>query len=196
MHELDYGSDWEYASSRIRDTVIRDKSGNPIYVYSVGPSGIEGDNYLCPTKSVALPWDKLDYSPAPLGYVNQGRKTFYAGRIPTRHYKQGLNSTNFRSFSLDGGYTQYNSPHTFACIKGLYPKLPEAVESVLTHEVFSCGFSRHFALRHEGNDLIIFHREVLVGKASWNMEACELNYVLDTNYKYLEELLQEELGHV
>lgn len=192
---INYGDDIDYASSRIRDTIVRhndefvyvghfDRLDDGIWVVSVSdPNGLN---------SRYVPYDEISLDPIDLGYMNNGSKAIYASRAPARHYKQGLCNNNVRFF---GGLGTIYSYYAHACMKGLYNSPLKSFELVAVGEMKSSALSRNFCLKPVtsglGDKCKLLFRGQVVGSATPASVGNNLNYSLNEEYDFLDEMLEE-----
>jgi hypothetical protein len=190
MEQLNYGDDWDYAGTRLRDSLVRLGDGRPFYVHSVREDGTVSGSLAGSPFDTTASMDDLNLSPVPLGYVNKKRIVSYTSRSPTRHYKQGLTSY---TLVAKGSPVSLTSRDLAKTIMGVYPSVESVMEDVLTEEKSAQAFSRHFCVkgRTNGNPLLMYKHKP-VGVISWNSDACRANFSLDDDYKYLNEVLEEE----
>jgi hypothetical protein len=179
-----YAEDYEYANSRLTETIVRLK-GEPVYIFKVG-AGMKTE--YCTLEDMTTvkrcQAGELDLKPVPLGYCNYNKQACYLSRIPMRRdWRQGLRRGNFASLS---GVNADRIPYDVLrqCIVGDYPTFAGAVEAV--KKVKSMAWHRHWAV---DSDLRILYKgsNVPVGM----LENGEI--VLNSKYQYLKEALKESL---
>lgn len=198
MSVVDYGKDWEYASTRIRNTLVR-YGVNPFYVLNVKrkPKGSGGvafgiNTYTKEEKKILL--EDLNLTPVPLGYVNFTQGVILAQRTPSRYWKQGLDRTNLRhSFNI-----AIDSIPLAKTILGLYPTHFEVFEEVVNGEVVERAFSRDFSfsfVEEENKEMKVNlkYREKLVGKVSCNNGGKNVNFFLNEKFSFLGEVLENSI---
>lgn len=183
-----YEDDWDYAESRLNNTLVR--LGNlPYFVHNICCETGRVEGFLTYEREhAACDLYDLNLEPVPLGYCNTPEGSAYGQRLPTRHYKQGLNGTNYfaKEFRL-----MADSAHTAKTILGLYPDPMEAAEYVMNKEVKSRAFSRDFALGYKRKDTMsLLFRSHECGTVTWNDEKINLNYHLSDQAQYLQEMLE------
>lgn len=187
-----YGNDYGYASTRIVQTIVRTKKGDPVYVISVGGDGV---CYCCPIdkewrveNADRIHLDELDMKPVRLGYVNTAGEASYIQRIPMRRdWKQGLRSENCHG-SHRGLYAM-PMKDVKNCILGIYPTFSTALKDskvgVARGRVKVLAWHRHWALSSRGD---VYYKDYQkVGDLDGD------KVVLDKKFKYLEEYLAETL---
>lgn len=181
-----YGKDYEYANSRLVETIVR-RAGVPIFVVSVNRGMVvyyynldemDGDLKTCDI-------DELDLHPVPLGYCNFNKYATYLSRIPMRRdWRQGLRKGNFTS--QGAGYPGERIPYEALSqvIIGDYPAYKACLDAVL--KVKSMAWARHWSV---DNALDVFYKggRNPVGKVE------EGNVILIPSFSYLKEALQESL---
>lgn len=148
-----YSDDWEYASSRLCETIVR-LNGEPVYIYNVGP-GMKAkygtlDN-LDQEKFCQV--EELDLKPVPLGYCNFNKVASYLTRMPMRRdWRQGLRRGNFVSLN---GIAAERIPYDclYQVIKGDYPSFAAALEA--SKKVKSIAWHRHWSVDCKGD---VFHK--------------------------------------
>lgn len=197
---VDYQSEFHYAGTRIRGTIVRDSEGYPVYVDSVNDeNGVvyikypKGHGSWGKGKEVHL--SSLNLEPMPLGYVNLSRGTVWASRVPARHYKQGLNSTNFTSFGRNS--MDVFSGRIIQAVLNKYPSLLDCLDTLMNDAgVKSKAFSRDFALSRPNPESktvkLIYRGQVDVGRAK--MSDSQVTVHLNEKYHYLNEVLEKSLA--
>lgn len=191
MSSPNYGEDYSYASTRLRDTVVLDLDGAPLYISDITQEGgivggYLGDLSYCipPIDHLNLHLDDVDTSPFKLGYINQGGRAQFAERTPTRYYKQGMNRNNVHSDANIYGAGVRKT------IVGEYPSLSECMELVSCGEKLSWAFSRNFCVSG-GEELNLLFRDEVVGKCLVLGER-DVIPQLSEEFNFLSEMLQEE----
>lgn len=179
-----YGTDYEYANSRLTETIVRLK-GEPVYVYNVR-NGMKVQYGVLKDLDTILECqlEELDLHPVPLGYCNYNKLASYLSRVPMRRdWRQGLRRGNFVSLSgIDANRIPYESLRQ--AILGDYPTFTAAVEAV--GKVKSIAWHRHWAVNINGQ--VLYKGGVRpVGKIENGQ------VVLDSRYMYLTEALKESL---
>lgn len=181
-----YGEDWEYAHSRLAETIVRIEEV-PIYVYGVSRdmlvkyiplSAIDADAPLI------CHINDLDITPVPLGYCNYGKNASYLTRMPMRRdWRQGLRRGNFTSLS---GVDPNKIPYTELglTIMGSYPTFAMTLKSI--KGVKSMAWHRHWALDNGGS---VFYKGSSLPVGTIANGCVEL----DSRHHYLAEALKESL---
>jgi hypothetical protein len=191
MHNVSYGTDYEYAATRLSGTLVR-LNLQPVYVKDIDHE--TGEVYYLSgmnlkTKKCHL--NELDLTPIPLGYINIGRDVSYVQRIPSRSYKQGFHGNSMYSNKL---HVDLVSTSMFNTIRGLYPKTLEVVEHLMCGEADEKAFSRRFSLSAGAKKVFgLNFRGKGVGTASLNFGAMNLNYSFNDKFKFLQETLEEDI---
>lgn len=191
---IHYGDDFEYASSRLRNTVVK-FDDNPVYVVEISDSEVYGtvSNMWGGDEKQVHPKD-LDLSPIPLGFVNWGRTAGFLSRMPTRYYKQGLCNNNV-NWSLYAG--QLYSKNTFRTMKQIFPKAIECLEGLVCGEIFRRGISNSFAIEANEDNFeqpLLRFCDDIVGHVSLSGDGKNINYILDDEFKFLNEVLEKEVN--
>ncbi len=135
-----YQDDPEYASSRLKNTIVF-KDKEPIYITAIGGAG-EVRYYNLGSHSrreFLTTLQQIDLTPNPLGYVNTEWKAHYLRRWPYRQFKQGLTWDSIKKADLKG-------PDLARCLKNIYPSVTACVDEIYNREVFSRAFSRKMCL--------------------------------------------------
>jgi hypothetical protein len=179
-----YSDDYEYANSRLLDTIVR-LDGEPVYVHQV----MVGMNaQYCTLKDMDVTKmckvDELDLKPVPLGYCNYNKHACYLTRIPMRRdWRQGLRRGNFTSLTgADALRIPYDALRQ--CIVGEYPTFEGALEAV--KKVKSMAWHRHWAV--DSNNQVLHKGSIRpVGVVDKGQ------VVLSSRYQYLKEALKESL---
>ncbi|MNX61467.1 hypothetical protein D3C86_924010 [compost metagenome] len=179
-----YGTDHDYANSRLVETIVRLES-EPVYVWGVRV-GMKVD-YSTLTEMDAMKrcdLEELNLKPVPLGYCNYNKYACYLTRMPMRRdWRQGLRRGNFTSLSgADANRIPYEALRQ--CILGEYPTFEAALEA--SKKVKSIAWHRHWAVDNNGQ---ILHKggQRPVGTVTNG------KIVLLSKYQYLKEALEESL---
>jgi hypothetical protein len=196
MSEVHYGMDYNYAYSRLKNSIVRLKN-EPVTVINldlatgeVVYSGLgKKGNYK------AAPLEEFDLSPIPLGYVNLHQQCTLVSRRPERYYKQGLTTSTYQSSPFP---CTLHSKEFYNTVIGRYPKPIDCLEKIVCGEATTQAFSRCFAFVDNGltkeSTVGLVFRRVLVGKAIWNPAGKNINYQLEEQYQYLQEMLEEAIN--
>lgn len=196
---IDYGNDYEYAQSRLRDTLVMHNNGYPLLVRIVDCEtgevqarkiGHENSFYDSPWEYYSL--SDINLKPVKLGYGNKGIRAGFMYRMPVRHYKQGLNNVNFRS-TLSS--IPFHHRAVANAIMNKYPKAINCLESIMCGEAISRAFSRDFAFinsDHMKADLLFRNKKVGVGKPS--PDGSNINFTLNEKDKFLQEMFEEAIN--
>jgi hypothetical protein len=185
-----YGKDYEYASSRLENTIVR-LGGEPVMVQRVDMDGVCMYNLLkdggdAEFKRVEI--DKLDLHPVPLGYVNKGAYCGFLTRIPKRHdWRQGLRKNN--SMILRGANISYNGIYgkpLHRCIVGSYPSYKVCVQKIRAGGQHNIAWCRDFCLNHDGS--VQYKGSFIVGRLDMD-DGVELI----KEFQYLQEKLETTL---
>lgn len=179
-----YGDDYEYANSRLTETIVRLK-GEPVFIHRVGPGMITSYNKLNGEGGIeSCMASDLDLRPVTLGYCNYNKFACYLTRVPMRRdWRQGLRRGNF--LSLTGAPAEripYESLRQV--IMNDYPTFKAALEAV--KKIKSMAWHRHWAVDCHGQ---LLHKgaERPVGTIRDGVPE------LASKYFYLAEALKEAL---
>ena len=184
-----YYDDLDYASKRLRGTLVRTKQGIPILIHTVSLS--DNNVMYCTIESMVtgdmseIRLCDIDLTPVPLGYVNLS-PTFcaFTCRKPMRvDYKQGLSRTSFVSYETAASNIPFKS--LLKTIMNEYPsyhKCLKVLES--SKDQLSQAFSRDFSLVKE-DEFFVNYRGKRVGKVVRGI------IILNNNKKFLQEHLDE-----
>lgn len=179
-----YGKDYEYAHSRLSETIVRLK-GVPVYVHNVRHGmKVQFSDLDAMDDIQECHIDEFDLHPVPLGYCNYNKLASYLSHVPMRRdWRQGLRRGNFVSLSgIDANRIPYESLRQ--AILGDYPTFNAAVEAA--SKVKSIAWHRHWAINVNGQ--VLYKGGVRpVGKIENGQ------VVLDSRYMYLTEALKESL---
>ena len=179
-----YGKDYEYANSRLSETIVR-RNGEPVYVYGVrGGMSVQFASLENLDDVIECHIDELDLHPVPLGYCNYNKLASYLSRVPMRRdWRQGLRRGNFVSLSgIDANRIPYECLRQ--AILGDYPTFTAALEAV--KKMKSIAWHRHWSL--DVNMQVLYKGGVRpVGRVENGQ------VVLDSRYMYLTEALKESL---
>ena len=186
----DYGTDHEYADSRVRGTIVR-YEGEPVQVDNIFRDDETGEptavlKVLKSGRGSTAPLAALDLEPFKLGYVNYALSASYISRMPMRRdYKQGMRYQNINS---GYGYHQKDIPlkDYYDTLMGKFPSFASALRSVTEGKLESCAWGHHWAVDNEGSLLYKFGKQVgTVGGVT--------GPVLDDNHTHLQEQLEESI---
>lgn len=192
----------EYASSRLRYTIVRDSEGDPVIIDSLNRGDGGAISVRC--KKLNLPnesydegrddwvtnycWvtlGELNLEPVPLGFCNTTSGLMYIARQPMRgDYRQGLRPNN--SYDILSG-NRYNSAYDgslYKTIKGIFPKFKDCCDFSV-NEGRSLAFSRCFAVK---DDRIIYKWLGEVGRIVGE------GFELDSRFEYLTDMLEEAIN--
>lgn len=187
MGKVFYGNDYGYAWSRLGSTLIMIK-GEPCVVSKIEKGKIFGASKFS-GHYLEAPSEEVDLTPPRIGYVNTPEGARYCFRMPSRHYKQGLDSKNFKG---PIGLKYYSMPVILA-LMNRYPPALTVADQIVNGEGSSGAFCKDFALSGKQGNLNLNFRGKKCGTASWNKLSQGLNYQLHEDYSYLQEMLEESL---
>jgi hypothetical protein len=178
-----YGDDYDYAHSRLVDTIVRLK-GEPVFVHKVSKGMIATVHRLDDEEVFNCAAGELDLHPVPLGYCNFNKHACYISRVPMRRdWRQGLRRGNFIS---QGAVNADRRP--FDAIRKTildeFPKFTDALKII--KKIKSVAWHRHWAMDAHGQ---LLHKggERPVGIVEDGIP------VLTSRYMYLTEALKESL---
>lgn len=179
-----YSDDYEYANSRLAETIVR-LGKEPIFVFSVrsgmtvqyAPLSDLTDVKICHI-------DELNLQPVPLGYCNYNKHASYLTRMPMRRdWRQGLRRGNFCSLNaVNADRIPYESLRQ--AIIGDFPSLAAALEAA--KKVKSIAWHRHWAVDNFGQ---LFYK----GGTKPVGKVVNGELQLDSRYIYLNESLKESV---
>ena len=175
-----YGEDWEYADSRLADTVVC-HNGKPFYVSRILPDMTAAGIDLVANKDVTVPAVELELTPVKLGYCNFNKKAYYVCRIPSRRYKQGLRKDNMLCRALSGAPARLEYAQLANTIMNVFPDFKKCLDSVAV--LHSMAWHRDWAMDKGGS--VYYRGTDVVGSL------VEGKVVLSTQYTYLKEALAE-----
>lgn len=175
-----YGEDWEYADSRLADTVVC-HNGRPFHVSHITAVMTAYGTDLVSGKVVEIPARELELTPVKLGYCNFNKKAFYVCRIPSRRYKQGLRKDNMLCKALSGAAARLEYAQLANTIMGVFPDFKKCVASVTA--LHSMAWHRDWAMDKDGR--VYYRGTDIVGSL------VEGKVVLSTQFAYLKEALAE-----
>ena len=181
-----YGTDYEYASSRLNGTIIR-KGKRPYLVREVSRDGTAHVETIINGNSREFKLSELDVSTPELGMVNCGRgRVCYLARVPRRDdWRQGLRK---RTVSVLGGEkVKVDNKLIYKAILGRYPSLSEAISDSMD-EGAHIAFHRHWSLYYR-NDVLELHYK-WYGKAGTMSSDCQDIKLVSTNKYQFEHLIQ------
>lgn len=176
-----YGTDWEYAASRLLESVVRLDS-EPIMIERIEPNCSVFYTSLSNNEVGMTQLDKLDVRPVSLGYVNYKGYASYVVRVPKRRdWRQGMRYNNIKSLS---GPAAQEIPMRFIAktIVNSFPAYKKCCEN-FTGVRDSIAWHRHWAIKKNGD--LLYKGEGVVGKI------VEGQPLLDEKHLYLQEYLRE-----
>lgn len=189
--------DYEYASSRLLNTIIRDSRGVPFLVDNISPKlKVEGhaigSDY---DESVSEQLKDCDCSSPPLGYVNSRKTAAYVARKPMRRdWRQGLRKSNMVNYC--GGSSALGDYRAIGdTIMNVFPSFEESLKTLSSSKVLGVAFHRHFAINipNESKDFLLLSK---FGKRIGDVNSENGAFTLTTQFGYLHEYLQEVIhGH-
>lgn len=177
-----YGTDYNYAATRLNETVVRHE-GELVEVMRV-----DGDNGTTSVVNVVtgseqrVPLAELDVSPLSLGYINhQGTATYVVRQPKRRDWRQGTRRGNLTTLrGLGMGNIAYGM--LARTVKGEFPSFTKVLKSHLTVKD-SIAFHRDWAVARNGD---LLYKSV--GKVGLVADG---EPQLATKYAYLDEALKE-----
>lgn len=175
-----YGDDWEYAESRLVDTLVT-HNGRPFFVHRITPELVVIGKDVINATVIEVPAVELDLTPVKLGYCNYNKKAYYVCRMPARRYKQGLRIDNLHCSSLLGSPARLQYEYLTNTILGVFPSFAKCVDSV--KKLHSLAWHRDWAMDNMGT---IYHRGTDVVGMLENGKV-----VLTPQFKHLKEALAE-----
>lgn len=189
MSLVDYGKDYHYAVSRLRDSIVSiKKTGVPVKVHAVNVKFALVTKLSKFAEMEEIKLHDLSMEPVKLGYVNLPRTCQYTYRIPVRKYRQGLSRENFgvgeNRFAKG---INYDSPRVAKTIMGDFPTLLECVESLMNRETEQIAFHRFWAIRRSKQPFALYYKGQEVGKLEVNVKTGISNATLRPKYNYLME---------
>lgn len=177
----------EYANSRLSGTVVKLKSGLPVYVASCVEQEPGVIKILCstrfdgPRRQVSL--NNVDFEPVSLGFLNkEGYGVVYLARCPKRRdWKQGVRpEAIFRAADAD-----ITISDILEVAKAKYPSIHEAFTTACLGT--PCAFHRKWAFVYTNNRVELKYMFDHVGSVSEEMEVTffpEYEYLFS---RYLED---------
>lgn len=179
-----YGRDYNYAASRLVDTVVM-LGDVPVYIMGINADCTVNYSDLGGTRGGVCNLDDLNLTPVKLGFVNHKGSAYYIVRKPMRRdWRQGMRLCNVtctnkpipRDMSLvDIQNTIVNNFPTLDEVKGQFKS---------GANWGSLAWCRLFALNRRGQ---LLHASDVVGY--YNKETDK--FVLKEEYQYLNEALME-----
>lgn len=138
-----YGKDYNYAESRLVDSIVRiAKTNQPIMVQRVDAvTGTVSAIKLSTREDILVELDDLNLKPVPLGWCNTQRGATYLARIPKRRdWRQGIRAET--CFSSQTRFVNIQYADLAKCIMGEYPRLDEVLKAGVNRVV---AWSRKWA---------------------------------------------------
>lgn len=178
-----YGNDWQYARTRLIETVVRVKKDNtPVMIHDVTRTKVVCSALSDGDTLINLKLDDLDVKPVNLGYLNYNGVASYIVRVPKRRdWRQGMRYGNIKSLS---GISAQHIPLKYYdhVIRGEYPSLDKVIKSSKTVKD-SIAWHKHWALDRSGQ--VLYKGTNIVGKL------IEGQILLNEHRQYLREYLDE-----
>lgn len=191
---VSYENDWEYASAKLGGSIVR-YEGYPVWVIDVNDEGVSIDKIPSSGKSLRTQLCDLDLTPITLGFINGNSTCSYVQRVPKRNdWKQGVRAANLIGLSGSSSQLNINSVDFVNTVLNKYPSIENCMEYIECGECDSRAFNRRFSLGlllKEGFSL--FYKEYKIGYLD---PVRAKSYILDKQYFYLKELLEESLSDV
>lgn len=183
-----YGDDYEYANSRISDTIVT-HCGKPFRVYEVSPKLTAIGYYLdqSPDNLINVDCHEIDLTPVKLGYAWHDR-LMHLSRVPARRYKQGLRNDSIHRILIGGAAGNPRSlpdKTLFQAIMGVYKPFQEVLDRAVAG-ASGDAWARHWAL--DGKCRIWYKGCDNVGTFSRDGQL-----KIKPEFKFLEEALKESL---
>jgi len=181
-----------------KHTVFR-YEGKPVYVSHIDQKKnltLCDVNTRAPLVIRSISDKRFDFTPVPLGMVNESGNAFWVRRVPRRAWKQGLSGENIAVSRLPGavsmaGWHEVNalqSEGLVNCILNIYPKIKEAMDSLAgVAPPRSVAISRHFAVSRNAS---LFFKEKKVG----NVNAANGKPVLLKGFEPINCILEDVLN--
>lgn len=186
----------EDGNMRLSGCVFRDMDGEPVYVEEVNyKTTRDTSHFVCSSYYILrdnerkiIPYEDLDLSPVPLGFMNFKGEAYFSSRLPKRISKHGLCTSNWQARSIKTGKARVEllSVPLALSIKGKYPSVSKCYELSKNEAVNSQAWCRNFAFY---KNQIIYKDLDVVGIMEPNLK----KYELFSNYFYLKEALEESL---
>lgn len=186
--------DVAHANLRLSGTIVR-LNDYPVYVQEVNDDWTASIMFLNSGKKATTgdirEQEGLDISPVPLGFCQIGQQASYLMRMPRRRTKQGLSEDSISSH--DGNSSSVRRDNAYSkslhnTITNVYPSLSTAI-SMLDKSFTSVGIARNWAVtRIDGFNVLMYKYYGPVGKVM------DKQYILDQDYSYLQECLDQEVG--
>lgn len=188
--------DVAHANLRLSNTIVR-INNYPVFVIEVREDWTVAVQYLGSGKIAELSDIRnlkgLDISPVPLGFCQNGHTTSYLMRMPRRRTKQGLAEDSIATHDGNGNSVRRSNAYSKALdntITGVYPTLKAALSMINAKGFASVGISRNWAIGNAG-DMIYFMYKYY-GKVGILKDN---RFILDEEYSYLQECLDQEIGN-
>jgi hypothetical protein len=153
----------------LKDSIVRYK-GEPVYIQELKTTAMGIKCVVTALDNleqsfISLNSKFLDLTPVPIGCCNTPTGSVFITRRPSRSYRQGLSFHNvyIRNFDAEPNYISnmgsLRIAEMKACIKGVYPKIEEAIV-IAKEKRISCAFSRTHRISPSGE---LYHRTEQIG---------------------------------
>lgn len=181
-----YGKDYEYAGTRLNQTLVR-YNGKLVEVIQVRGDGNVEIRHIKNDEVERVKLDRLNLEPLPLGYANiKGANALYTYRIPKRNdWRQGSRAANL-GYRQGGEHHQFDVDYRFLLdvVDNLYPTFEEARKK--SKEVGRViAWCRAWAVAPTGE---VRNRDRKVGRIIRD------KVKLNKGFEYLKESLEESLA--
>lgn len=181
-----YNRDFKYAETRLKNIILKTKSGTPIIVKEIYENGrCVVEDLVDFNKLKIINFKKLNLSFLTVGYVNCGEKTFYIVNYPKAgHYKHGLDLRNCHS--IDNKIKAKDLP-TKAIVNSLVDNYPTIKEIIEDNYIVHHAWNKNWSVNKKNQS--IYFKDILVG----NIDG--IKPVLDYKFNFLEDLLNESIRY-
>ncbi len=189
-------TDLNYANARLVGTYVRHISGKAIEVSALAGGRVVAKELITGLVT-EFPYEELDITPIPLGYINSGGKATYIARSPMRNdWKQGARGKNLRwiGFGEDMPMLRDGDIPRKAfgeLVEGIFPSYMDSVRALTMGKgkVFSRAWCRNFAMTTDFN---LFHKgRFFIGKMT---NPLTKEYKLNDEHWWAKEALEESLA--
>lgn len=195
MSEELYYDDVNYADSRMRGTIMSSVRNEPLYIAEVSYHSNRDGIWAFATNLANDVEGWIDirdilFQPIQLGYMNLGSGCYYFKRRALRQdWRQGIRNGNFES-DYPGNIRMLGRA-LYDLMNNKYPSLEDCVFDVMTTNITSKAFNKHFALEFSlvNNKMKLKYKGDHIGYITSN-----LTFTLDRKYIYLQERLEDAIN--
>lgn len=192
--------DFFYAKNRLTQTIVRTKrTGRLVRVLDVNEKFMCTVEVLNTDRLERVTLSKLDLTPVPLGYVQDGKTCTYIMRAPLRNdWRQGLRAQQVRAIVngdlVPANFDKLSNMALYRTVNGLYPTFKQACRQLVLGRA-ECAFHRHWSIQNAWKGgLLLMWKGYHVGSIHGEKSIYWIK--LHKQFRYLKEAVKEVLPYV